>query len=144
MIPIYNETLQNTVKLLENFIPARLEPIVESLSLDLLPYLGAFGLEIAEFSKVSGISVGKAVALNLIYEIEASCTSIVAQDAQGNIWHGRNLDFPLAKVLRGLVIDVQFMIRGQVHFHATTVRGWQSFLFDSMQSQTFLIHFNCI
>jgi N-acylethanolamine-hydrolysing acid amidase len=122
MIPIYNETLQKTVLLLEKFIPARLEPIVESIALDLLPYLGEFGDEIVAFSKVSGISLGKSIALNLVYEIEASCTSIVAQDANGRIWHGRDLDFNLAKVLRGLVIDVQFLRKGQIHFQATSVR----------------------
>ena len=29
------------------------------------------------------------------------CTSIVAQDAAGSIWHGRNLDWNLPAVLLG-------------------------------------------
>jgi len=30
---------------------------------------------------------------NMMYELIGFCSSTVAQDAQGNVWHGRNLDF---------------------------------------------------
>jgi hypothetical protein len=33
------------------------------------------------------------LAMNLMYEFSAGCTSVVADDGQGNIWHGRNLDW---------------------------------------------------
>ena len=32
---------------------------------------------------------------NMAYELEGGCTSIVAQDAEGHVLHGRNLDFGL-------------------------------------------------
>ncbi|PIK58553.1 hypothetical protein BSL78_04523 [Apostichopus japonicus] len=31
--------------------------------------------------------------LNIVYDVTAFCTSIVAQDTKGAIWHGRNLDY---------------------------------------------------
>lgn len=71
-----------------------------------------YGQEIASNAPKMGIPVGAAVLLNIFYEIEAGCTSIVSQDKQGNIIHGRNLDFSLAPVLRNLVINVQFQSQG--------------------------------
>jgi len=41
------------------------------------------------------------------------CTSIVTQDTKGNIYHGRNLDYP-HDVLRNLTLDVLFMKNGKV------------------------------
>lgn len=44
------------------------------------------------------------------------CTSIVAQDSRGHIYHGRNLDYPFGNFLRKLTVDVQFLKNGQVQF----------------------------
>ncbi|OWK13569.1 NAAA, partial [Cervus elaphus hippelaphus] len=41
------------------------------------------------------------------------CTSIVAQDSKGHIYHGRNLDYPFGSLLRNLTVDVQFIKSGQ-------------------------------
>lgn len=41
----------------------------------------------------SNLTLGHIIAMNLIYEF--SCTSIVAQDSVGNVFHGRNLDYPI-------------------------------------------------
>ena len=53
-------------------------------------------------------SLGEIVALNAIYSLSAFCTSIVAEHANGTIFHGRNLDYPLPG-LRGLTADVTFI-----------------------------------
>lgn len=42
------------------------------------------------------------------------CTSIVAQDSRGHIYHGRNLDYPFGDFLRKMTMDVQFLKNGQV------------------------------
>ena len=39
--------------------------------------------------------LGEIVLYNIFYEIFTMCTSIVAQDQNGKILHGRNLDFGL-------------------------------------------------
>uniref|UniRef100_UPI000E6AE3AD N-acylethanolamine-hydrolyzing acid amidase subunit beta n=1 Tax=Mus musculus TaxID=10090 RepID=UPI000E6AE3AD len=52
------------------------------------------------------------------------CTSIVAQDSQGRIYHGRNLDYPFGKILRKLTADVQFIKNGQIAFTGTTFVGY--------------------
>lgn len=43
------------------------------------------------------------------------CTSIIAQDSAGNIYHGRNLDYPFGDILRQVTIDVDFLKNGKVH-----------------------------
>ncbi len=37
--------------------------------------------------------LGEVVLYNIFYEVSSYCTSVVGQDQNGNIFHGRNLDF---------------------------------------------------
>lgn len=43
------------------------------------------------------------------------CTSIIAQDKNGHVYHGRNLDYP-HPVLRNLTINVIFLKNGKVQY----------------------------
>lgn len=78
--------------------------------MDVLPHLGDYAAEIsAGAAKLNiplgthslfrilapirrvplfSLSAGQAVLLNVIYEVEAGCTSIVAQQEDGTILHG--------------------------------------------------------
>ncbi|XP_036708779.1 N-acylethanolamine-hydrolyzing acid amidase isoform X2 [Balaenoptera musculus] len=64
------------------------------------------------------------ILLNLAYESTAFCTSIVAQDSKGNVYHGRNLDYSFGNFLRNLTVDVQFIKNGQIAFTGTTFIGY--------------------
>jgi hypothetical protein len=44
-------------------------------------------------AQATGLSVPDLTALNLFYELAHLCTSIVAEDPQGRLVHGRTLDF---------------------------------------------------
>ncbi|EGD73975.1 hypothetical protein PTSG_05669 [Salpingoeca rosetta] len=66
-----------------------------------------FADEIRGAAEEIGIDVGDLVLSNLIYETNAFCTSIVAQQANGTILHGRDLDTQLPG-LQALVFDVSF------------------------------------
>ncbi|XP_020041758.2 N-acylethanolamine-hydrolyzing acid amidase [Castor canadensis] len=70
------------------------------------------------------LSLAEGLLVNLAYESSAFCTSIVAQDSRGHIYHGRNLDYPFGNVLRRLTVDVQFLRNGQVEFTGTTFIGY--------------------
>ncbi|CAL8380120.1 unnamed protein product [Boreogadus saida] len=83
------------------------------------PYAG----EIRGMASLSGASVSDIILLNFAYEISAFCTSIVAQDTKGNVYHGRNLDYP-KKVLRNLTVNVHFMKKGQVAYRGTSFAGY--------------------
>uniref|UniRef100_A0A2K5E615 N-acylethanolamine-hydrolyzing acid amidase n=1 Tax=Aotus nancymaae TaxID=37293 RepID=A0A2K5E615_AOTNA len=59
------------------------------------------------------LSLADCLLVNLAYESSAFCTSIVAQDSRGHIYHGRNLDYPFGNILRKLTVDVQFLKNGE-------------------------------
>uniref|UniRef100_A0A8D1SVI1 N-acylethanolamine-hydrolyzing acid amidase n=1 Tax=Sus scrofa TaxID=9823 RepID=A0A8D1SVI1_PIG len=67
-------------------------------------------------------SLGDCILLNLAYESTAFCTSIVAQDSRGHIYHGRNLDYAFGRILRNLTVDVQFLKNGKVW--SLQYKGW--------------------
>jgi len=90
--------------------------------------LGTYGEEIISGAKVVGIPVGTAVLLNLIYEVEAGCTSIIYQSQNGQLYHGRNLDFNLHKVLSDLTIQVEFQKSGKTIYRGTTFVGYVGLL----------------
>lgn len=54
------------------------------------------------------------------------CTSIVAQDTKGNIYHGRNLDYP-HNILRNLTINVIFQKNGVVRWPSSFIRVLPSY-----------------
>ncbi|XP_030169518.1 N-acylethanolamine-hydrolyzing acid amidase isoform X1 [Lynx canadensis] len=80
--------------------------------------------EIRGMCEVLNSDLADCLLLNLVYETTAFCTSIVAQDSKGHIYHGRNLDYPFGDFLRKLTVDVQFLKNGQVAFTGTTFIGY--------------------
>jgi len=56
--------------------------------------------EIYYVAQCARVPLGAVVTMNLLYDMTAACTSIVAEDENGLIWHGRNLDYGDIPVLR--------------------------------------------
>uniref|UniRef100_A0A3P8W6T3 N-acylethanolamine-hydrolyzing acid amidase n=1 Tax=Cynoglossus semilaevis TaxID=244447 RepID=A0A3P8W6T3_CYNSE len=95
-------------------------PVVKVLDLFIpQPYAG----EIRGLASHFGGSLSDIIILNFAYEMTAFCTSIVAQDTKGNIYHGRNLDYP-HNILRNLTINVIFQKNGVVLYQGTTFAGY--------------------
>ncbi|KAE8630965.1 hypothetical protein XENTR_v10001033 [Xenopus tropicalis] len=84
------------------------------------PYAG----EIRGMAKTIGVSVGDVVLLNLCYEATAFCTSIIAEDTNGNIYHGRNLDYFFPDLLRKITMDLNFIRNRQIAYTGTTFLGY--------------------
>jgi len=101
---------------------------VEDLAAQLYPYLGDYAGEINSWASAVNISIGKAILLNVIYEVEAWCTSIVARDIYGRLYHGRNLDFNLAPVLRNITLNVDFYKDNKLLYKGTTYAGYVGLL----------------
>ncbi|KAM4709272.1 N-acylethanolamine-hydrolyzing acid amidase [Discoglossus pictus] len=104
------------------WVHAFIRPLAE-VDIDLLlhdPYAG----EIKGIARTLGVSCGDVVLLNLCYEATAFCTSIVAQDKNGNIYHGRNLDYNFSDLLRNLTLDLHFIRNGQIAYTGTTFLGY--------------------
>jgi len=96
-----------------------------------------FAAEMEGIAIVTGIPLGEIWVLNMMYELTGYCTSIVAQDSRGTIWHGRNLDFGLfmgtnatthtwglVDPLQDILVNVQYMRGGKLLFNATTYAGF--------------------
>ncbi|XP_010875506.1 N-acylethanolamine-hydrolyzing acid amidase isoform X1 [Esox lucius] len=95
-------------------------PVVEALEKYLPPpYAG----EIRGLASHFGGSLTDIILLNFAYEISAFCTSIVAQDTSGRLYHGRNLDYP-HDVLRNLTINILFVKNGTVAYRGTSFAGY--------------------
>ena len=54
-----------------------------------------YGDEVRGIQSATQIEMSSLLAFNLGYEIMGACTSTVAQDINGKMIHGRNLDFGL-------------------------------------------------
>ncbi|XP_031549025.1 acid ceramidase-like [Actinia tenebrosa] len=93
--------------------------------------------EIIGLSKASGIPIGEVLLYNIFYEIFTVCTSIVAQDKQGKLYHARNLDFglflgwdnktdtwSLSEVLRPLVVQLDYRRGGKTLYKTVTFAGY--------------------
>lgn len=83
-----------------------------------------FTAEIRGMCDFLNLSLADGLLVNLAYEYSAFCTSIVAQDSRGHVYHGRNLDYPFGNILRKLTVDVQFLKDGQIAFTGTTFIGY--------------------
>ncbi|XP_023658950.1 N-acylethanolamine-hydrolyzing acid amidase-like [Paramormyrops kingsleyae] len=98
-----------------------IKPVVETLE-DYIPqhYAG----EIQGLASLSGIDITDIILANFVYEITAFCTSIVAQDTNGRIYHGRNMDFAFVEILRNLTVDIIFIRDGKVAYRGTSFAGY--------------------
>ncbi|XP_056887327.1 N-acylethanolamine-hydrolyzing acid amidase-like [Takifugu flavidus] len=83
------------------------------------PYAG----EIRGLASHFGDSLSDVIILNFAYEISAFCTSIVAQDKNGSVYHGRNLDYP-HPVLRNMTLNAVFLKDGKVVYQGTSFAGY--------------------
>ena len=82
------------------------------------------------------LPVGTLLALNGLYDLTASatthrraCTSIVTEDAEGRISHGRNLDYPLASAMLNItyIVDWRHDAAGPVAFTSVGYLGQVGF-----------------
>nr|XP_035928491.1 N-acylethanolamine-hydrolyzing acid amidase-like [Halichoerus grypus] len=101
--------------ILGNKVPKWVHALIGKVVEELARFLPQpFTDEIRGMCEVLNYSLADCLLLNLVYESTAFCTSIVAQDSRGHIYHGRNLDYPFGNFLRKLTVNVQFLKNGQV------------------------------
>jgi len=95
-----------------------------------------YGAELQAIATATKIPICEIIVYNLAYEILGGCTSVVAEDAAGNIHHARNLDFglgpfngsemqwQLTDALRPLIFNVNFTKGGNVLFSGVHYAGY--------------------
>uniref|UniRef100_A0A8C1QE07 Acid ceramidase n=1 Tax=Cyprinus carpio TaxID=7962 RepID=A0A8C1QE07_CYPCA len=109
------------------------------LIVDTLPQ--PFNEEIKGIAAVSGIPLGEITLFNIFYEVFTVCTSVVAEDFNGNIYHARNLDFglfmgwdrhnktwTLTEKLKPLLVNVNFQRGHKTVFKSTNLAGYVGIL----------------
>ena len=85
--------------------PAFALPFVENIALYMDEHFPEpFPGEMKGVSKGLNISLADKILINIFCDLTAFCTSIVAQDQHGNIFHGRNLDCAFGLTTAGCVI----------------------------------------
>jgi len=106
----FGASLMNDVK---DFFPPHLLPFLERIALYADEHFPApYPDEMRGYAEGLNVSFNDVVLYNLFYELTAYCTSIVAQDKTGNIYHARNLDYYFAEHLRNVSFMVDYQRQG--------------------------------
>lgn len=78
--------------------------------------------EIRANAELMGISVGKAILFQLVYEMSAMCTSI-GSTVNGEMIHYRTMDWDM-QFLKDLTVSLEFTRKGKTLFHAVSWVGY--------------------
>ncbi|XP_041315594.1 N-acylethanolamine-hydrolyzing acid amidase [Pyrgilauda ruficollis] len=112
-------------RIIDESVPKWVHQVIQPIAAELELFMPQpFAGEIVGMCRALGINIGDGILLNFAYESTAFCTSIVAQDDKGNIYHGRNLDYDFVDILSKITLDVQFIKGGQVAYQGTTFLGY--------------------
>lgn len=96
-----------------------------------------FSDEIRGIAHATGLNLGEIVLYNIFYEIFTVCTSIVAEDSSGMLYHARNLDFGLflgwnpknhtwqvTEALKPMIVTLDFQRGGKTVFRSVQFAGY--------------------
>ncbi len=103
--------------------PEYLLPNISSFE-DVFSHQKEFYDELKGVAKYSNLSLKQALALNFIYEILASCTSIITIDLNGNLIHGRNLDYHLGTFIANFTVHLLFYKNGSLLYEGDGNAGF--------------------
>ncbi|CAL1548652.1 unnamed protein product [Lymnaea stagnalis] len=100
-----------------------------------------FDQEIRGIALAANMNLGEVILYNLFYEFSTLCTSIVTEDADGNLFHARNLDFGLlfgwdvsnktwtvTERLRPLIVNLDWQRGGETVFKSVNYAGYTGIL----------------
>ncbi|KAK6740892.1 hypothetical protein RB195_009006 [Necator americanus] len=112
------DVIPEFVKAAQSYVPKQLLPIAFWIAGKLNHFFpNEYEEEIRGIANVSGLPLGLVVSMNILYDILAfdrkhvfklGCTSIVAQNEDGVIYHGRNLDYEMGDLLKEVTVLVDF------------------------------------
>jgi len=96
-----------------------------------------FGEEMKGIARAGNITLSDVVMFNVFYELFTFCTSIVAEDGNGKLYHVRNLDFGIfmgwdvkthkwqtSELLRPLTVNLDFQRGGKTVFQSVNFAGY--------------------
>ena len=134
----YRPDLQALLKEVKEMVPRAAILLASMIGDNIEKYMPyPYSLEMVGVSLAGGVTLGEAVLGNIIYELTAfnssmlgrkACTSIVAEALNGTMYHGRNLDYSIAGILRNMTVTVEFQSGGKTVYTGTTFVGYVGLL----------------
>ena len=125
----YAEYFPELIPALKQYIPAEVLPLLAIFGDAVDTYLPEpYAAEILGIGQRSKLGVGDVAVLNILYDLLAGCTSIVAEDDKGHIYHGRNLDYQLTQILQNITLVANFQRGGKTIYTGTTYAGYVGLL----------------
>lgn len=141
---LYAKPVTELINYIKHFIvefSPKLQALIDLVEKDLAPMVDTlpapYADEIKGLSTATGVSLSDMALYNIFYEVFTLCTSIVGQDPQGNMYHGRNLDFGLflgwdvkndtwllSELLRPLIVNVNYTRGGELKYKTVTFVGF--------------------
>lgn len=91
-------------------------------------YNPEYAEEISAIAQLAECDLGEVFWLNMMYEVSTFCTSIIIQDENNNIFHGRNLDWGLKLQMEQLQYTGLFYSNGSILFKASLIAGSVGFI----------------
>jgi len=156
LVTIYKSSAPALIDYFTSQLPAPVTKLLEIIMGNLDSLLGDYGVEMRGVAKAFGIDLGVIVGLNFAYELRKwgggrpnitapytpqVCTSIVAEDEQHNIFHGRNMDWNLPLNLRNLTVQLEFQRSGKTVYVGATYVGFVG-LFTAMLPGRYSVSIN--
>uniref|UniRef100_A0A2K5CFJ0 ceramidase n=1 Tax=Aotus nancymaae TaxID=37293 RepID=A0A2K5CFJ0_AOTNA len=102
---------------------------------------GPFEEEMKGIAAVTDIPLGEIISFNIFYEFFTMCTSIVAENKEGHLVHGRNMDFGvflgwnienntwvITEELKPLTVNLDFRRNNKTVFKASSFAGYVGML----------------
>ncbi|KAK7091648.1 N-acylethanolamine-hydrolyzing acid amidase-like [Littorina saxatilis] len=125
----HKELLPGVLDMVRSYIPEELLPIVQQIAVDIENLIPSpFAQEIIGIADYWGLDRGDVILMNILYDVTAFCTSIVAQDNNGTIWHARNLDYDNADLLRNLTVNIHYKQGNETLYSGVTYAGYVGIL----------------
>eukprot|EP01083_Nonionella_stella_P295191 1003258_1 len=120
------EAAVNAFQIMLDMIPKAMQPAAYKLAYEFWESGGVtepYHSEIEYLSNCSGLTIDQLITVNIVYDLSAFCTSIVARTKDGKILHARNQDFPT--VLRNDTVNLLYVdANNNTLYEATTFFGY--------------------
>lgn len=149
------EQVHQLIGIIKELFPQKVITVVDMALASILKWLPQpYSDEIKGVASAANIPIGEAVLYNIFYEIFTACTSIIAEDENGKLYHGRNLDFGLfmgwdnknntwavTEKLRPLMINVDYQKSGKTVYKAVHFIGYIGIL-SAVKQNVFTLTMN--
>lgn len=95
----------------------------------------------SSLANITGLPLWQTLLVNSVVDITSFCTSVVARMAQGNLIHGRNLDFDFPAVLQQLTYRAFLKVNEQIVGEAICHAGYIG-VYTAVRYQAFSVSYN--